>query len=142
LFIYGNERELTCRLWNLGYGVLEFGEGVAHHNTPFGIKMGKRSLYYHARNAWISMLKYAPAKDLFRMPFQVVGQVLLRSKAKEAEGTVSDATGTIGIGRSIRETKGAFWVLTKASFSVLYNVPYCLKRRQVVRSEDFELPLD
>ena len=142
LFIYGNERDLTCRLLNLGYRVLQYPEAVAHHKTPFGIKMGKRSLYYHARNAWLSMLKYAPFKDLARMPFQVVSQVLLRSKDKEVQGEVSDATGTIGIGRSIRETKGSFWVLTKAGFSVLYNVPYCLKRRQPVRSEDFELPLD
>ncbi len=142
LFIYGNERDLTCRLLNLGYRVLQFPEAVAHHKTPFGIKMGKRSLFYHARNAWISMLKYAPLKDLLRMPFQVVGKVLLRSKEVEAQGEVTDATGTIGIGRSIRETKGAVWVLIKAGFSVLYNVPYCLKRRQPVRSEDFELPLD
>ncbi len=142
LFIYGNERDLTCRLLNLGYRVLQYPEAVAHHKTPFGIKMGKRSLFYHARNAWISMLKYAPLKDLVRMPFQVVSKVLLRSKEVEAKGDVTDATGTIGIGRSIRETKGSVWVLTKAAFSVLYNVPYCLKRRQPVRSEDFELPLD
>ena len=142
LFIYGNERDLTCRLLNLGYRVLQFPEAVAHHKTPFGIKMGKRSLYFHARNAWLSMLKYAPAGDLARMPWQVVRKVLLRSNETEAEGSVSDATGTIGIGRSLKETKGSYWVVTKAAFSVLYNVPYCLKRRQPVRSEDFELPLD
>ncbi|MEZ6005165.1 MAG: glycosyltransferase family 2 protein [Planctomycetota bacterium] len=142
LFIYGNERDLTCRLLNLGYRVLQFPKAIAYHKTPFGIKMGKRSLYFHARNAWLSMLKYAPAKDLARMPFQVFSKVLLRSKAAEESGAVSDATGTIGIGRSIRETKGAWWVLCRAGFSVLWNVPYCLKHRAPVRAEDFELPLD
>jgi GT2 family glycosyltransferase len=141
LFIYGNERDLTCRLLNLGYRVLQYPGCGVFHRTPFGIKMGKRSLYYHARNAWLSMLKYAPLSDLARMPWLVFSKVILRGEKKEAEGKVSDATGTIGIGRSLRETKGATWVLAKAAFSILWNVPYCLKHREPVTAEDFELPL-
>lgn len=141
LFIYGNERDLTCRLLNLGYRVLQYPGAGVFHRTPFGIKMGKRSLYYHARNAWLSMLKYAPLADLLRMPWLVLSKVVLRGSAKEAEGTVTDAVGTIGIGRSLKETPGAWWVVTKAAFSVLYNLPYCLKHRQPVRAIDFELPL-
>ncbi|MEZ6014111.1 MAG: glycosyltransferase family 2 protein [Planctomycetota bacterium] len=141
LFLYGNERDLTCRLMNLGYRVLQFPGAETFHMTPFGIKMGKRSLYFHARNAWLSMLKYAPLGDLLRMPWLVVSKVLLRGKAVEAAGTVTDAVGTIGIGRAVRETKGAWWVLVKASASILWNVPYCLKRRAPVRHSDFELPL-
>ncbi len=142
LFIYGNERDLTCRLLNLGYRVLQYPGCHVFHKTPFGIKMGKRSLYYHARNAWLSMLKYAPAKDLVRLPFLVVSKVLLRGESQEAAGRVQDATGTIGIGRSVRETPGAWWVLVKAGLSVLANVPYCLKHRAPCRAPDFELPLD
>lgn len=141
LFIYGNERDLTCRLLNLGLRVLQFPGCHVFHKTPFGIKMGKRSLYFHARNAWISMLKYAPLGDLVTLPFLVVTKVLLRGSAKEAEGTVTDATGTIGIGRSLRETPGAWWVLAKAGGNVLLNVPYCLKHRAPCRASDFELPL-
>ena len=141
LFIYGNERDLTCRLLNLGYRVLQDPEIETFHKTPFGIQMGKRSLFFHARNAFLSMLKYAPLSDLLRMPFLVVSQVLMRGSKSEAQGQVTDATGTIGIGRSLRETKGAFWILCKAGLSVLYNVPYCLRRRRAVRAQDFELPL-
>lgn len=141
LFIYGNERDLTCRLLARGYRVLQFPTAEVFHKTPFGIKMGKRSLYYHARNAWISMLKYAPLTDLVRLPILVLTKVLLRSKAVEAEGEVTDATGTIGIGRSIRETPGAWWILARAAASVIYNIPYCLRRREPVRAPDFELPL-
>jgi len=142
LFIYGNERDLTCRLLNLGFRVLQYpGTGV-FHKTPFGIKMGKRSLYYHARNAWLTMLKYAPLGDLVRLPFLVFFRVVLRGEAKESRGEVADATGTIGIGRSLRETPGAWWVVLKAACSVLANVPYCLKRRQPVRASDFELPVE
>ncbi|MBK7643620.1 MAG: glycosyltransferase [Planctomycetes bacterium] len=141
LFIYGNERDLTCRLLNLGYRVLQYPGCSVFHKTPFGIKLGKRSLYYHARNAWISMLKYAPLSDLAKMPFLVLFKVVLRGGSKENTGEVSDAVGTIGIGRALRETPGAFWVITKAAFSVLWNVPYCLKHRAPVRSSDFELPL-
>jgi hypothetical protein len=67
--------------------------------------------------------------------------VLLRGEASESEGAATDATGTIGIGRSLRATPGAPWVLAKAALSVLLNVPYCLKRRQPVRAPDFRLPL-
>jgi GT2 family glycosyltransferase len=140
LYIYGNERDLTCRLLNLGYRVLQYpGTGV-FHKTPFGIKMGKRSLYYHARNAWLTMLKYAPFGDLLKMPF-LVFKVVLRGEDREARGDVTDATGTIGIGRSLKETPGAWWVLVRAGFSVLANVPYCLKHRRPVRAPDFELPI-
>ena len=141
LFIYGNERDLTCRLLNLGYRVLQDPEIVTHHLTPFGIQMGKRSLYFHARNAWITMLKYAPLEDLFRAPFLVVSKVLLRGAKSEAEGGVTDAVGTIGIGRSLRETPGAFLVLVRAALAVLWNLPYCLKNRAPVTADDFDLPL-
>jgi len=141
LYIYGNERDLTCRLLNLGYRVLHFPEVRAFHKTPFGIKMGKRSLYYHARNAWLTMLKHAPLGDLARMPWLVLTSVVLRGRRRESEGQVSDATGTIGIGRAIRETPGAWWVLARAAASVGWNLPYCLRHRRVVRSSDFELPL-
>lgn len=141
LFIYGNERDLTCRLLNLGYRVLQYPDVRAFHKTPFGIKMGKRSLYYHARNAWLSMLKYAPTGDLVRLPWLVLTRVILRGSEREKAGKVSDATGTIGIGRSLRETPGAWWVLVKAAFGVLAQVPYCWKHRAPCRAPDFELPL-
>jgi len=141
LFIYGNERDLTCRLLNLGYRVLQDPDIEIHHKTPFGIQMGKRSLYYHARNAWLSMLKYAPLEDLLRMPFLVLTQVILRGGESEASGAATDATGTIGIGKALRRTPGAPWILLRAALSVLWNVPYCLKRRQPVTAPDFRLPL-
>ena len=141
LFIYGNERDLTCRLLNLGKRVLQYPGVEAFHQTPFGLKMGKRSLFYHARNAWLSMLKYAPLRDLLAMPWLVLTRVLLRGKASEDVGAVTDAVGTIGIGRSLRETPGSAWVLVRASFSILWNLPYCWSRREPVRHEDFELPL-
>tara|TARA_R110002072_G_scaffold150199_6_gene298459 strand:- start:3680 stop:5341 length:1662 start_codon:yes stop_codon:yes gene_type:complete len=141
LFIYGNERDLTCRLLNRGYRVLQFPEAQAFHKTPFGLQMGKRSLYYHARNAWIGMFKYAPLGSLLKMPWLVLTKVVLRGEKKEIEGEVTDATGTIGLGRSLRETPGAWWVLVRAAWSVFCNIPYCLKHREPVRSDDFDLPI-
>lgn len=141
LFIYGNERDLTCRLLNLGYRVLQYSGVETFHRQPFGVQMGKRSLYFHARNAWITMLKYAPLKDLLRMPWLVLTRVLLRTSAAEAEGSVADATGTIGIGRAVRETQGAFWILVRASWGVVRALPHIWKHRAPVHSPDFELPL-
>jgi hypothetical protein len=126
---------------NLGFRVLQFPGAEVFHKTPFGIKPGPRSLYFHARNAWLTMFKYAPAWDLVRLPFLVLKKVVLRDASSEASGTVSDAVGTIGIGASLRETPGALGIVVKAAFSVLWNLPYCLKHRQVVRHPDFELPL-
>lgn len=142
LFIYGNERDLTCRLLNRGYRVLQYSGVEVFHRTPFGIKPGRRSLFYHARNAWLSMLKYAPAGDLVRLPLLVLRKVLLRSRAVEERGDVRDAVGTIGIGRALRETPGAWWIVVRAAASVLYNVPYCLRRREPCRAPDFRLPLE
>ncbi len=141
LFLYGNERDLTCRLLNLGYRVLQFPGAETFHRTPFGVQMGKRSLYFHARNAWLGMLKYAPLTELVKMPFLVVTKVLFRGGKKEEAGEVTDAVGTIGIGKAVRQTKGSWWILTKATASIIYNIPYCLKRRQPVKAPDFELPL-
>ncbi len=141
LFIYGNERDLTCRLQNLGYRVLQYPGTEVFHRTPFGIKPGPRSLYYHARNAWLTMIKYAPASDLARLPFLVLKKVVLRGAKSEASGEVTDAVGTIGIGASLRETPGALRIVLKAVGSILWNLPYCLRQRQPVRHQDFELPL-
>lgn len=141
LFIYGNERDLTCRLLNLGYRVLQYPGAETFHRTPFGVQMGKRSLFFHARNAFLGMIKYAPLKDLVRLPFLAVTKVLFRGGASESAGEVTDAVGTIGIGKSVRETKGSWWILTKAAASVVYNIPYCLRRREPVKAPDFELPL-
>jgi GT2 family glycosyltransferase len=87
LFIYGNERDLTCRLLNLGYRVLQYPEVVTHHKNPFGVRMGQRSLYYHARNAWITQLKYAPLEDLYRMPFLVVSKCCCASDRRRSAAT-------------------------------------------------------
>lgn len=141
LFIYGNERDLTCRLLNLGYRVLQYPGVETFHRQPFGVQMGKRSLYFHARNAWITMLKYAPLGDLVRMPWLVLTKVLLRGKDAEAAGDVTDATGTIGIGRAVRETPGATWILFKASLGILAALPHIWRHRAPVRSKDFELPI-
>lgn len=141
LFIYGNERDLTCRLLNKGYRVLQYPGAETFHRQPFGVQMGRRSLYFHARNAWITMFKYAPIGDLLRMPWLVLTKVLLRGSKSEAEGEVTDATGTIGIGAAVRETKGAFWILFKACIGVLPLMPHILRHRQAVTHEDFDLPL-
>lgn len=142
LFIYGNERDLTCRLLNRGYRVLQFPGTEVFHRTPFGIKPGPRSLFYHARNAWLTMIKYAPLEDLLRMPWLVLSRVVLRGESKEAGGEVTDAVGTIGIGSSLKETPGALLIVLKAAGSILWNLPYCLANREPVSAEDFELPLD
>ena len=76
---------------------------------------------------------------IFNNGDRLTGEIRGLSRAQLSFNT--DATGTIGVGRAIRRTPGAFWVLCRAAASVLYNVPYCLRRRRPVTAEDFELPL-
>ena len=75
------------------------------------------------------------------MTWLVLKQVIFRPRAAEEAGEVTDATGTIGIARSLRETRGAWWVLLKALSSILWNLPYCMRHRRPVDHPDFELPL-
>jgi GT2 family glycosyltransferase len=136
-FIFGNERDLAARILNLGLRIKLVPAAEVFHKAPFGMRQGKRSLYYHIRNFWLYAFKYVPWIDVVRFPF-----MFLRKKlGKKSGAEVSDAVGTIGLFENIRAVKGGWWVVVKAHLSALWNLPYCLKRRAVCRSPDFRLPL-
>lgn len=139
-FIFGNERDLTTRLLNLGYRVKMVPSIVVHHKAPFGMRHGKRSLYYHVRNFWLYAFKYVPWSHVFGFPFRFLAKGL-GGKKQGSGGEVSDAVGTIGLFDNIRSVRGGWWICIKATLAALYNLPYCLKRRQVCKAQDFELPL-
>ncbi len=137
-FIYGNERDLTARVLNLGYRVLQFPKAEIFHKTPFGMKGGKRSLYYHVRNFWLYAFKYCAWSEVIRAGW-VLGMKGLG--LRKGKAYASDATGTIGIDRSIKETEGGLRIAIKATFDALLMLPYCLKRRRVCRAPDFTAPV-
>ncbi|HKD99652.1 MAG TPA: glycosyltransferase [Planctomycetota bacterium] len=137
-FIYGNERDLASRILALGYRIKQFPEVVTFHKTPFGMKKGKRSLYFHARNFWLYALKNVPLRDLAAFPFRFLARKLRR----RAPDALTDATGAIGAFDNIRETPGGWWIVAKATIAAFtVHLPYCLKRRAPVHAPDFELPL-
>ena len=136
-FIYGNERDLSCRIMNLGYRILQYPTVAVKHGTPFGMKAGRRSLYYHVRNLWLYLFKNVSWVQIFGfLVVQSLSAIGLRKPPK-----TTDAVGTIGIFKTIRETKGGFWVCVKATFNAFGNLGYCLKRRKVCRHEDHSLPI-
>jgi hypothetical protein len=65
-----------------------------------------------------------------------VGQAL-RLKKKTL---TSDAVGTIGFFKTVRQTRGGYWIVFKATVNAFWNLPYCLKRRKPCKSPDFSLP--
>ncbi len=137
-FIYGNERDLSCRVLNLGYRILQFPGVEVRHGTPFGMKKNARSLYYHVRNLWLYLFKNVALLKI--MSF--VLRLLLKPVLPKSKGEVTaDAVGSIGGFSMIRETKGGLWICIKATLAAFWSLPYCLKRRQVCRHQDFELPL-
>jgi len=138
LFIFGNERDLTARLLNAGMRVKMFPDVEVLHKAPFGMRHGKRSLYYHVRNFWLYAFKYVSWPHVISFPFKFLWKGM---GGKSANGPlVADATGTIGLGESLKQP-GGLWICCKATVAALWHLPYCLRRRQVCRAADFELPL-
>lgn len=136
-FIYGNERDLTCRILNAGYRVLQYPAVVVRHGTPFGMKKGPRSLYYHVRNLWWYMFKYVPFFEIVRF-FAI--QLVLLLKLRRPKRVAADAVGTIGIFEVIRGTERGWWIVLRATLAAFVGLPRCLRRREVCRAPDFTLP--
>lgn len=135
-FIYGNERDLAARVLNLGFRILQFPQAVVRHGTPFGMKKGRRSLYYHVRNLWWYLFKHVPSWQIVQF---FVLQILYKFRLKKPS-VQADAVGTIGIFQVIRETPGGWGVVFKASFAAFLGLPRCLRERKVCRHPDFSLP--
>ncbi|GAB4155780.1 MAG: hypothetical protein Fur0037_24160 [Planctomycetota bacterium] len=138
-FIFGNERDLATRLLNLGYRVKAIPSIEVFHKAPFGMRQGKRSLYFHVRNFWLYAFKYLPWTQVLAFPLRFLAK-RLGGKRKGAGGDVADAVGTIGLFENIRTVRGGYWICVKATLAALWHLPYCLRRRQVCRHPDFEPP--
>ncbi len=139
-FIFGNERDLTTRFLNLGYRVKMVPSIEVFHKAPFGMRHGARSLYYHVRNFWLWSFKYLPWSRVLSFPFLFVRKGL-GSRRQGKGGDVADAVGTIGLFENVRSVRGGWWICIKATAAALWNLPYCLRRRQVCRHPDFDLPI-
>lgn len=137
-FIYGNERDLAARVLTLGYRILQYPAAEIFHKTPFGMKAGRRSLYYHTRNFWLYAFKNCPWPVVFRAAWKLALKGL---GLRPHPGPVRNATGTIGLERSIRETPGGMWIALRATLAAFLLLPHCLVHRRVCRSPDFEPPL-
>lgn len=139
-FIFGNERDLTTRLLNLGYRVKMVPQVEVFHKAPFGMRHGKRSLYYHVRNFWLYAFKYLPWSMVLAFPFAFLRKGL-GGKRRQDGGEVADAVGTIGLFDNIRSVPWGYWVCAKATLAALRHLPYCLQNRKVCKHKDFEPPL-
>jgi GT2 family glycosyltransferase len=137
-FIFGNERDLTARLLNLGYRVKLVPSIEVFHKAPFGMRQGRRSLYFHVRNFWLYAFKYVPWGQVLAFPWKFLRKGL---GGKGGKSAVGDAVGTIGLFENIKGVRGGWWVCVKATLAALWHLPYCLKRRRVCKAPDFELPL-
>jgi len=139
-FIFGNERDLTTRLLNLGYRVKLFPKVEVYHKAPFGMRHGARSLYYHVRNFWLYAFKYLPWGQVLSFPLRFLAKGL-GGKKKSDGGEVGDAVDTIGLFDNIKGVKWGYWICFKATVNAIFNLPYCLRHRQVCKHPDFEPPL-
>lgn len=145
-FLYGNERDLSARVLGLGYRILQEPAALIRHGTPFGMKAGARSLYYHVRNFWLYAFKSCRWSDVLSMALALAGKARGRGVSVGSGATGGaheaelEATGTLGLAQAVAETPGARLIVLKATLNALANLPYCLSRRSVVQSPDFRLP--
>src|SRR6185436_3335914 len=103
---------------DLGQRVLLCPSVVTFHATPFGLKAGKRSLYYHVRNFWIYSFKHCAWSDVFVAACRLATKALFgATKVKDGAGSdhASEATGTIGLDQSVKQTPGGMWIAIKAT---------------------------
>ncbi len=135
LFIYGNERDLTARLLNAGHRVKYCPSIQAFHKTPFGMKTGRRSLYFHVRNLWWFLFRYCALLDIVAFVFRQIFPARRRPPVPLVE-----SVGAIGGWKNVASTKGGVLVLLRATAAAFASLPWCLRRRQVCRAPDFSLP--
>ena len=141
LFIFGNERDLTARLLNLGYRVKMVPSIEVFHKAPFGMRAGKRSLYYHVRNFWLYAFKYLPWRQVFGVPLRFVLKQFRFRRAPSGPEVVADAVGTIGVFDEIKAVRGGYWICLNATLVALGQLRHCLRHRRVCTAPDFEPPL-
>jgi hypothetical protein len=137
-FIYGNERDLAARILHLGYRILLVPSVATFHGTPFGMKAGKRSLYYHVRNFWLYAFKHCAWKDVISVAGRLGMKALGWGGKPQA---AAEATGTIGLEKALSTTEGGKWVAIKATAAAFALLPYCLRHRRVCKAPDFRPPL-
>jgi rhamnopyranosyl-N-acetylglucosaminyl-diphospho-decaprenol beta-1,3/1,4-galactofuranosyltransferase len=135
-FIYGNERDLSARVLSAGYRILQYPGVVVQHGTPFGMKTGRRSLYYHVRNLWWYLFKHVPAGQIAAFLLSQLASPFRRKRAVTA-----DAVGTIGLWKTIRETKGGLLAVLRGTRDGFLGLPRCLRKRAPCRAPDFDLPV-
>ena len=135
-FIYGNERDLSARIMNLGYRLKQVPSIEVLHKTPFGMKMGKRSLYYHVRNLWWYLFKHCSVGSILRFFFRQATAPFHRGSGKFP----IDSVGAIGGLKNITQTRGGLLVAVRATLAAFAGLPHCLKHRRVCRAPDFRLP--
>ncbi len=139
-FIYGNERDLSARVLNLGYRIKQVPAVETFHKTPFGMKQGKRSLYYHVRNLWWYLFKYCRVVDILRFVGFLMKKALTHRRPGAEGEFAPEAVGSIGGFRNIRETPGGVRIAFRATFDAFVRIGPCLRQRRVCRAPDFSLP--
>jgi GT2 family glycosyltransferase len=139
-FIYGNERDLSARVLNLGYRIKQVPCVETFHKTPFGMKQGKRSLYFHVRNLWWYLFKYCRVVDILRFVGFLLKKAVTFRKQGDASEFAPEAVGSMGGFRNIRETSGGIRIAFKATWDAFVRIGPCLRARHVCKSPDFSLP--
>ncbi|MBN2490160.1 MAG: glycosyltransferase family 2 protein [Planctomycetes bacterium] len=136
-FIYGNERDLAARILGLGYRIKIVPELEVFHKTPFGMKAGPRSLYYHVRNLWWYLVKNCSVRDICRFFLFHLGLTGRKRRGKH----LKDSVGIIGLKKTLVSTRWGWWIFLRATGAAVLGLPYALKHRKVCRAEDFHPPI-
>lgn len=64
-FIYVNETNLSAKLMNADYEILQYDKVKTYHKKQYGIRMGTRSIYFHTRNTLWLHFEFLSLKNAF-----------------------------------------------------------------------------
>ena len=135
-FIYGNERDLAARVLGLGYRIKIVPDLKAFHKTPFGMKAGPRSLYFHVRNLWWYLVKNCSVKDMARFFLHHLGILGRTRRGKH----LKDSVGIIGLKHTLWRTRWGWWIFFSGHAGRVRGPAVCDQASQGVPGPGFSSP--
>lgn len=78
-FIYGNERDLSCRLLIHGFKIKLVPKAIAYHKRGSTVRVSGKSMYYHTRNELWNYLKHLPFKRVVRASLRFILKTFLKA---------------------------------------------------------------
>jgi GT2 family glycosyltransferase len=137
-FIYGNERDVSARMANVGLRIKYLPSARSLHKKPYGVRLGRKNLYLTARNYTWLLLKYYSAGDILKTLWYMAANALRPREDHFSMGM--DTRASEGFRRIFRPGDMCYALL--GFLEALARADYWLRNRRVVTKKGFGLLYD